>query len=224
MDTTTTEDGTQAARIATLIQEVILSGEFQPGEGLNEQALADRYGVSRTPIREALRILTADGLVEQQPRKRARVAALPLGRVLEYMEALAEIEASCTRLAVRRMTPMERAGLGEIHEQFCSLLEQNPDNFLEIANYNVRFHQHLVNGCHNQAMIEFANRAASRVLYYRAQQARQAGRLRMSSKEHEAILQAVMNDDEELAYTLMRGHFEVVKSNVSFLVSNRTSD
>ncbi|MEM8548718.1 MAG: GntR family transcriptional regulator [Pseudomonadota bacterium] len=221
MNATTKDDTTQAAKIASRIQEIILAGEYQPGDGLNEQALADRYGVSRTPVREALRILTAEGLVEQRPRKRARVAQLPLGKILEYMEALAEIEASCTRLAVRRMTPIERAGLGEIHQTFCEQLEQAPDDFLRIADLNVQFHRHLVEGCHNQAMIDMARKTASRVLFYRARQAMQAGRLRNSAKEHEAILSAVLNDEEDQAYRLMRGHFEVVKGNVSFLVSHR---
>ena len=214
-----TENGTQAAKIADEIQQIILSGEFQPGDGLNEQALADRYGVSRTPIREALRMLAAAGVVEQKPRKRARVAELPLGRVLEYMEALAEIEASCTRLAVRRMTPMERADLAEIHDRFCAMMKKDPDNVLGISTLNIQFHDQLVRGCHNSALVDLANKTAARVLFYRAQQAVQAGRLKKSAHEHEAILKAVQSDDEEGAYKLMRGHFEIVSGNISDLVS-----
>ncbi len=209
---------TQAVKIADEVKQVILSGEFRPGDGLNEQALADRYGVSRTPIREALRMLAAEGVVEQEPRKRARVASMPLGRVLENLEALAEIEATCARLSVRRMTPIERAGLAEIHHEFCRALDENPDDTLTISNMNLQFHEHLVKGCHNGALIEVAGQLAARVLFYRAQQAAQAGRLQNSAKEHEAILRAVQTDDEELAYRLMRGHFEIVGGNISSLV------
>ena len=212
-------ESTQAAKIAEEIQQIILSGEFRPGDGLNEQALADRYGVSRTPIREALRMLAAAGVVEQEPRKRARVAHMPLGRVLEYMEALAEIEASCARLSVRRMTPMERAELTEIHESFCDRLATAPDDLVSIGRINIQFHDRLVQGCHNSALIDMAAKTSSRVMYYRAQQGAQPGRLKKSAQEHAAILRAVQEGDADGAYNLMRGHFEVVSGNISDLVS-----
>ena len=215
------ENSTQAAKIAEQIQQIIMSGEFQPGDGLNEQALADRYGVSRTPIREALRMLAAAGVIEQQPRKRARVAQMPLGRILEHLEALAEIEATCTRLSVRRMTPVERADLAEIHERFCTALSSRPDDILTISNINLQFHEHLVRGCHNNALIDVAKQLSAKVLFHRAQQAVQAGRLKKSAKEHEEILKAVQHDDEERAYRLMRSHFEIVSGNISSIVTSQ---
>ncbi|MEM6536798.1 MAG: GntR family transcriptional regulator [Pseudomonadota bacterium] len=210
-------EDTQATIIAHEVKQIILAGEFQPGDGLNEQALADRYGVSRTPIREALRMLAAEGVVEQRPRKRARVAQLPLGRILENLEALAEVEATCTRLSVRRMSPIERAGLAEIHQEFCQALRTDPDDTLKITNLNLQFHDHLVQGCHNAALIEVAKHLAMRVLFYRAQQAFLDGRMDQSAEEHQRILDAVQRDDEELAYTLMRSHFEIVGGNISSL-------
>ncbi len=221
MNQQTDERGTQAAKIAGEIQQIIMSGEFQPGDGLNEQALADRYGVSRTPIREALRMLAAAGVVEQQPRKRARVAEMPLDRILEHLEALAEVEATCTRLSVRRMTPVERADLAEIHERFCATMQNAPQDILAISNLNLQFHERLIRGCHNSALIDVAKHLASKVLFYRAQQAAQDGRLEKSRKEHENILQAVQEDDEEKAYKLMRNHFEIVSSNITTLISTR---
>ena len=216
---TISEESTQAAKIAFEVQKMILAGEFGPGDGLNEQALADRYGVSRTPIREALRMLAAAGIVEQEPRKRARVARMPLGRIVELMEALAEIEASCTRLAVRRMTPMERAELAEIHEAFCEAIDKEGEELITLSNMNIKFHTRLVHGCHNEVLIDLANTIGARVLPYRAQQAFQAGRLEKSRKEHSLILNAVQQGDDEKAYQLMRDHFDVVSGNVTDILS-----
>ncbi|MEM8988544.1 MAG: GntR family transcriptional regulator [Pseudomonadota bacterium] len=215
-----TAEPTQAAKIAEEIQTIILNGELGPGDGLNEQALADRFGVSRTPIREALRMLAASGVVRQEPRKRARVAEMPLGRVFEYLEALSEIEASCARLSARRMTPIERANLAETHDAFCQALRTDAEDMVTTGAIGLQFHERLVLGCHNSALIEIAKAAAARVLVYRAQQAFKPGRLEKSAQEHGDILKAVQQGDDELTYKLMRGHFEVVSANVSDIITS----
>lgn len=211
---------TQASHVANEIRRLIFDGEFQAGDGLNEQALANRFNVSRTPVREALRILTASGMVDQQPRKRARVATMPLGRIFESMEALSELEACCARLAVRYMTPIERAELTNVHEQFCAALCKKNIDVMDVARLNLLFHETLLEGCHNSALIEMARNLATKVIGYRAQQAVQPGRLKNSATEHGEILAALLSGDEERTYTLMRSHFDIVSTNVNEVVNN----
>lgn len=212
-------DGTQAMHVANEIRNLIFKGVFKPGDGLNEQALADRFHVSRTPVREAIRILATSGIVEQKPRKRARVAIMHLGKIFKSMEALSEIEACCARLAARYMTPAEKAELAAVHERFCAELSKKNFDPVEIGRLNILFHETMLEGCHNEALIEIARDLAIKVIAYRAQQAAQPGRLEKSAQEHAAILEALQAGEEERTYTLMKAHFDIVSTNVTDIVS-----
>ncbi|MDP7628873.1 MAG: GntR family transcriptional regulator, partial [SAR202 cluster bacterium] len=101
--------------IATLSKE-ILDGSYMPGEKLEEQVLADSFGVSRTPIREALRTLSSMGLVETRNRRGFKVSEVSIEELTQMFEMTGEIEALCARLAAQRMTPIERTELKKIHE------------------------------------------------------------------------------------------------------------
>lgn len=212
-------DLTQAALVANEIRNLIFDGTFQPGDGLNEQALADRFKVSRTPVREAMRMLTVSGMVDQQPRKRARVASMPLSKIFESMEALSEIEACCARLAARHMTPIERTELTDVHNRYCAMLNKDHIHNAELGQLNLLFHETLLAGCHNSALIEVAQNLADKVIAYRAEQATQAGRLEKSAEEHGKILDALLARDEEQTYILMRTHFDIVSSNVTEVIN-----
>ena len=98
------------------LEQDIVTGALRPGERLDEQSLAARFGVSRTPIREALMQLASAGLVELQPRRGAFVASLSLQEVIERFEVMAALEGACGALAARRITEDERLALLEAHE------------------------------------------------------------------------------------------------------------
>jgi DNA-binding GntR family transcriptional regulator len=94
----------QAERLAALIAEDILSSKLRPGDRLDECGLAEKYGTSRTPVREALRQLSSDGLVEIRPKKGAIVAKLTIRELVELLEVIAELEGACGRLAAKSYT------------------------------------------------------------------------------------------------------------------------
>ena len=98
------------------LEQDIVTGAFRPGERLDEQALAARFGVSRTPVREALMQLATAGLVTLQERRGAFVAALGFKEIIERFEAMAVLEGACAALAARRITDEERGKLLEAHE------------------------------------------------------------------------------------------------------------
>ena len=102
-----------APRLRDGIEEEIATGRFLPGERLDEQTLAERFGVSRTPVREALQQLAARGLVELRGRRGAIVSAPDAARLLEMFEVMAELEAMCGRLAARRLEAQTGAALSE---------------------------------------------------------------------------------------------------------------
>lgn len=189
------------------LEDEIASGAQPPGMRLEEAALAERFGVSRTPIREALRLLSASGLVEIRPRRGAIVAALSLDRLVEMFEVMAEMEATCGRLAARRMTSEERTGLKRQHERCCFAFEANdPDLYYE---ENVRYHAIIYAGTHNRFLAEEVQQLRTRLQAYRRLQLRAGDRLSDSLAEHAQITAAIADGDSTLASRLLYDHVSI---------------
>ena len=142
--------GTRADRLAIEIADAILSGQFAPGERLDEQRLAETYEVSRTPVREALRRLAATGLIEVRPRRGAIVTEITGERLNGLFVAMAEIEATCARLAAISMSPIERRRLGALHEQMGELARKG--HRVAYTDANHAFHTMLYSGAHNSVL------------------------------------------------------------------------
>src|SRR3954470_7395316 len=115
---------TRAEQLASDIADSILTGAFAPGARLDEQGLADRYGVSRTPVREALRLLGHTGLVDIRPRRGVIVVEMTAERVDEMFVAMGEIEATCARLCALGMTPIDRRRLEALHERMGQMVKK----------------------------------------------------------------------------------------------------
>src|SRR5882757_10693768 len=115
------DNPTLTENLATAIADGILSGTLEPGLRLDELSLAQQHGVSRTPVREALRQLTASGLIDMRPRKGAVVSKATPEQVENLFVAMAEMEATCARLAAMSMTPLERRRLQARHEAMMAL-------------------------------------------------------------------------------------------------------
>src|SRR5689334_13854029 len=114
-------------RLHESIEEEIATGVLLPGAHLDELELAARFGVSRTPIREALRLLAGQGLVDSRPRRGAVVAQVSPQRLVEMFEVMAELEAMCARLATRRATDEDFTAIEAAHEE-CRSAAQAQDS------------------------------------------------------------------------------------------------
>ncbi len=191
-------------RIRNALTDALANGEFKPGAALDEQALADRYGASRTPVREALRQLAVAGLVELRPRRGAVVARITIDRIMEMFECTAEIEALCARLATHRMTPIERSNLLRIHGQANEAARSADVDRYDALNR--QFHEALYYGTHNQFLAEQAMTIRERLGAYRRTQLRQVGRLGRSIGEHDELVLAISRGDGEDAAKWMRAH------------------
>lgn len=191
-------------RIRLALADDITTGALAPGTQLDEQQLGDRFGASRTPVREALRQLAAEGLVEMRPRRGAVVAVLTTERVFEMFEFSAEIEALCVRLAAWRMSPVERSALRRIHEESAyAVMRGDVDEYDRL---NWRFHDAIYEGTHNAYIVEQAKALRERMAAFRRAQLRQGGRPERSRQEHGELVEAVMRGDGEQAAKLMRAH------------------
>lgn len=189
------------------IEEQIATGELSPGSSLDEATLVEQHGVSRTPVREALIQLAAQGLIEIRPRRGAVVTSIGPARLMEMFEVMGELEALCGRLAARRMKDSERAGLIAAHEA-CekARAEQDSDTYFYC---NERFHAAIYAGSHNIFLAEQALLLHRRLRPYRRLQLRVRNRMGTSFKEHEAIVRSIMAGAADAAAVALRDHVVV---------------
>lgn len=195
---------TRAEALAARLAEAISAGAMPPGTPLEEERLAAAHGVSRTPVREALRLLAATGLVEQRPRRGAVVARPEPARLAEMFQAMAELEAVCAALCAAAMAGPAKAALAARHATMAALAR---DGALEAyRDANVAFHEALYAGCGNGYLAELAGATRLRLAPFRAAQLGGRDRLAASHAEHAAIVAAIAAGDGPGAAAVMRAH------------------
>jgi DNA-binding GntR family transcriptional regulator len=190
------------------IADDIVSGKLSPGTRLDENSLALRYEVSRTPVREALGQLGVIGLVDRRPNRGAVVAVLSDEHLNSMFEAMTELEAICARLSAERMTTAERNQLDALHQASMRLVHLGAED--DYALHNIDFHTRLYNGAHNAHIYELVSMTRSRLAPFRRAQFRIPGRLAKSWDEHDAIVTAIMRGDAEGAAAAARAHVAIV--------------
>ncbi|MCX5496297.1 GntR family transcriptional regulator [Kaistia dalseonensis] len=187
----------------------IVRGIFAPGVQLDEVGLAARYGVSRTPVREALRQLSASGLVEIRPHRGAIVTRLSEERLMEMFIAMAELESICAGLAAEAMSVIDRRELEARHRRLAELVrEGDPARYAE---GNESFHSAIYAGAHNSYLAELTLATRARLAPFRRAQFRRIGRLSESFDEHERVVEAILRGDRLGAMAAMREHIGTVK-------------
>ncbi len=203
------EGTTRADRLADEIAESVLSGEFRPGLRLDEKTLAERYAVSRTPVREALRQLASTGLIDVKPRRGATVVRATSAQLETLFGAMAEIEATCARLSAMSMTPLERRRLESFHDSMLPLaLQKDAEGF---AAANLTLHTQIYQGAHNAVIADFAAGLRRRLAPFRRAQFRTEGRLPRSHEEHKRVVDAILAGDAAAAHAAMFDHMSLVE-------------
>ena len=186
------------------LEQDIVTGALRPGARLDEQSLAARFDVSRTPIREALMQLATAWLVTLQSRRGAFVASLSLKEIIERFEVMATLEGACGALAARRIWDEERQELLEAHEA-CAREASGGD--ADAYYYvNERFHHLIYAACHNAFLIEQARQLHDRLKPYRRLQLRARSRVATSLAEHQEIMDAIFMGDGAKAERLLKDH------------------
>jgi DNA-binding GntR family transcriptional regulator len=191
----------------TLIEQIkhdIFSGLLKPGDQLEEADLAHRFGVSRTPIREAIRSMVDCGLLETRPRKGAIVRVLSAKELNDLFEVAAELEGMACRLASEMLTQTAKKAIQNGLDQCkaASGLQDIP----AYASANLAFHSAIHQASGNNWLIEQLEQIQSRINVYRLMPYEVVGRLETSLKEHNDICQAIFDREGERANTLMRDH------------------
>lgn len=200
---------TRTEELRLQIADDIVRGRLAPGTPLEEVEIAKRYGVSRTPVREALRDLAASGLVEARPHRSALVAQPSLDRLRGMFDVMAELEALCAGLCAVNMTAAERSGLASIHAELADLTRRGDESGYTVL--NERFHTTLYAGAHNDYLSELTLATRARLQPFRRAQFRTLGRLARSYEEHDRVVTAILRGDKAEAATAMRAHILTVE-------------
>ena len=194
------------------LRQAILTGEFTPGERLMEIALAERLGVSRTPVREAIRKLELEGLVVMIPRKGAEVAKITekdLRNVLEVRCALEELSAS---LAGERITEEEKKELKKSLEEFEEAVASKELSM--IVDKDVEFHDIIFKTTKNERLIQILNNLREQIYRYRIEYTKDEDYHGVLLKEHREIYNAIVHNDKETAMECVKTHIYNQELNV----------
>ena len=194
--------GRHAPVIRLELQNEIESGTLSPGTVLDERGLAERFGVSRTPVREALRQLSMIGLVKMTPNIGTTVARRTFSEIRAMLEYVSEMEPVCAKLAARRIGP-------ELSARLEQAIEQCRAHALDGAQYrlaNAGFHEAIYDGCHNQVLADQI-RLIRRVLRrYRVNEYQSQSNIQRSIEDHIQIAKAIIAGDERRATEAMMKH------------------
>ncbi|HSI39235.1 MAG TPA: GntR family transcriptional regulator [Xanthobacteraceae bacterium] len=199
---------TRAEELRTQIADEITRGLLKPGTALDETALAARFGVSRTPVREAIRELASSGLIDTRPHRGAVVARPSVERLQAMFDVMAELEAMSAGLSAQNMNPAERRALETLHAEMADLMRQG--DFVGYRDLNELFHTSIYAGSHNDYLVEITLGTRRRLSPFRRAQFRALGRLALSHAEHERVVTAILRGDKDSAASAMRSHIGIV--------------
>lgn len=195
-------------RIADRIRADIVKGVFVDGERLVEPKLAEIYGISRTPIREALRQLESEGFIEIVPRKGAVVKELTIKDIDNLYAIKANLEGLAARQAVEHISTKEIEKLVNVNEKFISLFKGSDNIVEEYLKYNISFHNLFIKYSNNDKLIEILEGLNKNFQRFRSFLVSKVDRVREAYAEHLKIIEAFKKRDPELAEKTVRYHIE----------------
>lgn len=188
------------------LREAIIQGRLKPGERLMEIQLAEEMGVSRTPVREAIRKLELEGFVVMVPRKGAYVAGISVKDIVDVFEVRAALEALAAGLAAERATEEE---LEELERSLVQISEVTGREDIDaLVATDINFHELIYKACRNERLVQILTHLKEQITRFRTTSLSQPGRSKHAVEEHRKIVEAISDRNVELASTLAREHIE----------------
>lgn len=194
------------------LRQAILTGELKPGERLMEIHLANRLGVSRTPIREAIRKLELEGLVTMIPRRGAEVAQITEKSMNDVLEVRRAVDALCVELACDRITGEELQAL----KTACDAFEQavRTKDVKKIAKADVDLHDIIVQATGNKRLIQLVNNLSEQMYRYRFEYIKDFTQHEKLVEEHRIIYESIVKKDKETACEAAKMHIDNQKNTI----------
>lgn len=209
-------------QLAQTIEAEIASGAFRPGERLDERSLAVRFGVSRTPVREVLKRLASQGLLEARPHQGTFVPIPTVSEILLTYEILGALEGLAARLAARRATIAEREQLRSTADACLATAETG-----DLANYarlNLKFHEYIYEMAKNHLLEDNSRRIRQKLAPFRRMTFDLPGHMLVSANEHVAIAQAIVAGNADEAASLIENHLNINRADfrdLFIIISNQ---
>ena len=198
------------------LRKAILRGELKPGERLMEIQLANKLGVSRTPIREAIRKLELEGLVLMIPRKGAEVAQITEKNMQDVLEVRKALEELSVQLACERITPEQVEEMKMAAEDFRKVLKSG--DVTKIAEADVKFHDIIFAATNNQRLITLLNNLREQMYRFRVEYLKQKECYPQLLEEHDKLIALISGGEVEEACELMGCHIDNQASTVSDVI------
>jgi len=192
--------------IANNLREMIMSGELREGDKIKENEFCELMDISKTPLREALRVLSAEGLIRLIPNRGSYVTTPTFEEIKEMFDVMSVLEGVCARTAAEKMSNIDYEKLKKIHLQ----LEENfrlkdQKRYIRINNKYHSFVQELAG---NKTLNQIVNGLRQKILLYRYKSLNLSGRFEQSIQEHRDLLEAFRKRDAEKAELLMKSHMK----------------
>ena len=208
---------TLAESLRQKLEGAIAAGHLEPGSRLDEQEIAQRFGVSRTPVREALKALAGTGLVDIRGRQGVCVASVSLPTLIEMFQMMAVMEGLCAKFAARRATVAQKQQLTQLHEQLTTLLASGDHS--RFYDVNQDFHDALYDASNTEYLAEQTRTLRKRVRVYRRYVTFQPGRMTATIGEHGAILAAIERNDPAAAFAAAVDHVSLLEDDMVDLIA-----
>ena len=199
-------------KVYRALKTEIIKGSLKPGTKLSEGKIAKQLGVSRTPIRETLMQLAAEGFVKMNPNQAVVVSNASLEDVQEVLQIRGVLEGLAARLATKIVNEEEIKELEKYQKQMEYYT--NKDDALAFSEMDAEFHELILNICGNNRLIRIRKNLSEQAHRYRIRSLSVPGRLKYSLKEHQEIIEALKRKDAEQADRLSQKHIENVLANI----------
>lgn len=187
------------------LREAIILGRLKPGERLMEIQLAEEMGVSRTPVREAIRKLELEGFVVMVPRKGAYVAGISVKDIVDVFEVRAALEGMAAGLAAERITNEE---MDQLERLLLKINKLGDEDFDAVVEGDTNLHELIYQASRNQRLVQIITHLQEQIQRFRMTSLSQPGRTKIALDEHKAIVEAISDRNVDLAQSLAREHIE----------------
>ena len=212
---------TYHVQVAEMLRDMIMTGKLAEGDKVNEGELCETMGISKTPLREALRVLSVEGLIRLVPNRGAFVTKPTFEEIAEMFDVMSLLEGYCARAACEKMTPKDFTRLEKLHAKLEDNFEQRDQE--EYIRINNRYHSLVQEIAGNRALNQIVDGLRKKILLYRFQSLNLPARFECSIREHRNLLDAFRKRDQSRAESVMRDHLHNQSQALETLVEQSTA-
>ena len=197
---------TYHVQIADMLRDMIMTGKLKEGDKVNEGKLCETMGISKTPMREAIRVLSVEGLIRLVPNRGAFVTKPEFEEIAEMFDVMSLLEGFCAREACQKMTSRNFARLEKLHAKLEENFERHDQE--EYIRINNQYHSFIQEIAGNRTLNQIIDGLRKKILLYRFQSLNLPSRFASSIQEHRDLMEAFRQRDHLSAESLMRDHLQ----------------